>query len=168
MKERIFEGEIARWVERPRNSFGFIRYDSGSSIDHVWFAEDGIRPDNVFRTSHARQVGNDIRFRIVKSEHRSAPSSKAVDIVSVFPTNIADPEKHREISRVARVGKSHVILRRRSGDQLFLHLSDVVDAFRPRWAILQEGSKVYHGVSGPAEKCPTPRATNAEIFGDNE
>lgn len=166
--DRVFEGEIARWVERSRNSFGFIRYDSGASIDHVWFSEDGIIPDNVFRTSHARQAGNDVRFRIVKSSYRDAPSCKAVEIVPIFPTDVPDPEKHREISRVERVGKAHVILRRKSGDQLYLHQRDVVDEFRPRWAALHEGSKVYHGVCGPGEKCATPHAVLVEIFGEGE
>jgi hypothetical protein len=171
MIDKIFEGTIDHWVDQgsvgPR-SYGFITFDNGArTATRVYFCRAGITEDNIGRTLHGRILGNLVRFRIEKTMHRGETPPRAYYITSVFPVDADSPEDHREISFVEKLTPTYAFLRRKCGDQIYLNRLDVVEAFRDRWPTLQEGSRIWHGVSAPNEG-QTWRAVAAEIFAPDE
>ena len=161
--------ELSGVVQKWCRTFGFIEYEAGPRLDYVFYSGQDIIPDAVGRSSTAKIEGNAVKFKIVKTTHRGRPTIKAVNVVPVLRCNVPDVASHREISTIEQIGSSsHALLRRQSGDRLYLSSKDVVEAFRDRWATLREGSLVYHGVAAPSERNKGWRAVAAEIFAADE
>jgi hypothetical protein len=95
----------------------------------------------------------------------------ATQVTPLFPSHVSDPLNHREVSRIERLSPGCVYLRRETGEQLFLHISDVLPEFLDRFEILRVGDAVFHGVR-PATKNSivqsTWRAVAAELFSPEE
>ena len=174
---KLFEGSINRWVDRSQESgFGWIRYDSGRPrLQDIFYLHTGIAPDNVGRRSHGKIAGNLVRFRLEKHIHRGSPAVKAVDIVSVFPTDVAEPDAHREITVVESLVRNHrgflgsIFLRRKCGDQLHLSRADVSDDYKERFLNLHIGDHVWCGVQPSTNsRHPTWCAVAAEFYSAEE
>jgi len=171
---KILEGVIDRWVDRGPScggsgGFGFIEFDTGgASLHRIFYLWEGIDPDNIGRRSHGRIPGAPVRFRTVKCLHRGQPSTKAIEVQSVFPTDVPDPESHREVSVVERIIPGAVFLARDHGDQAFLTLDGVAPEHQHKFHKLRVGDHVYHGVRPPDDHRLLYVATEAEFYSEAE
>jgi hypothetical protein len=169
---KIYEGMVRRWVDRgPSAGFGFIQYSpGGSSNDEVFYLWEDIEVDNIGRKHHGRIVGNLVRFKLIKTIHRGQPSARAVEVQSVFPTDIeeGDLAGHREISTVERLIDRAAFLKRESGDQCFLSVNDVDPMHRHKFSKLRTNDHVWHGIRPPAEDGRLFSATFAEFYSEQE
>ena len=167
MIDQIFEGVIGVW----NRSYGFIDFESGARVDSIFYPGKNIVPDNVGRTGSGKIVGSQVNFKIVKAPWRGELRPCAVGVTPIFASNVPDPEKHREVSTVERLAPSGIFLRRKTGEELFLNLSDVLPEFHARIATLRVSDHVFHGVA-PSIKNSTAhftwRATAAELFSREE
>ena len=162
--DKIYEGEVCKWVDRTSgSSFGFIEYELRSCQDRIYFSERSIAPNAVGCTCDARAIRTPVRFRI--RAERGRPY--AIEVTPVSRRD-GDGGEYREISVVERIFENYAFLLRKCGEELFLDSRDVVAAFRGRWATLEPGSKIYHGIAAPDEKHRTFRAVAAEIFAPGE
>ena len=165
--DKVFEGVVGYW----RGTFGFIDYECGSRVDSIFYPGKNVVPDNIGRTGHGKIEGSPVHFKITKAPHHGELKPTATEITPVFPSDVLDPLNWREISHVERIGPGCIYLRRQTGEQLFLHLSDVLPEFRDRFPSLKIGDAVFHGVrpstkSGAAHA--TFRAVAAELFSPEE
>jgi hypothetical protein len=175
MSARVYEGEVARWFERGNaNGYGFLECEAGSRTDRVYFDASSIVADNIGRRGNCKIQGALVRFQLGRHLHRGQPAAKAIDVRSIFKTDIPEPETHREVSVVDHILKgtrepiAAVFLKRECGDKLYLSCDGVVREFRDRWKTLQVASRVYHGVAAPTERQKTWQAVAAEIFAPGE
>ena len=165
--DKVFEGVVRYW----RGTFGFIDYECGSRIDSVFYPGKNVVPDNVGRTGHAKIEGSLVRFKLIKAPHRGELKPTATEVTPLFPSDVPDPLNHREVSRIERLGPGCVYLRRETGEQLYLHRSEVLPEFKDRFEALRIGDAIFHGVR-PATKNSvvqsTWRAVAAELFSPEE
>ena len=165
--DKVFEGVVGYW----RGTFGFIDYECGSRVDSIFYPGKNVVPDNIGRTGHGKIEGSPVHFKITKAPHHGELKPTATEITPVFPSDVLDPLNWREISHVERIGPGCIYLRRQTGEQLFLHLSDVLPEFRDRFPSLKIGDAVFHGVR-PSTKSgaayATFRAVAAELFSPEE
>lgn len=148
MKDQVFEGTIRVW----KDTFGFIDYDSdGSRIDSIFYPGKNIIPDNLGRTGHGKIEGSPLRFKIIMSLNRGELRPTAVEVTPLFPSDVEDPEAHREVSRVERLCFRGVYLRRETGGQLYLSIDNILPEFRTRFSALRQGDLVWHGVKPPTK-----------------
>jgi hypothetical protein len=176
MADRIFEGTIDHWSDRgDAAGFGFIECSlGGPRLDRIFYGQNDILPDAIGRRLHGRILGNLVRFRLGKHVHRGQPTAKAVDIESVFPVDIANPQAHREVSVIdnivagSRGPVASVFLLRSSGDKLYLGYDGVAEAHRDRFPHLKRGDHVWHGVEPPAGNQKLFRAVHAEFYSPEE
>jgi hypothetical protein len=141
------------------------RADSGGArLERVFFGDSGIRADNIGRPSHAKIVGNLVHFRLEKYEYKGSPSVKAIDITSVFPTDVEDVAAHREISVVHNLRPRAAFLRRSCGEDAILAVGNVAEQFIEKFYDIKVGQRVWHGVESPARGLRLWAATHAEFY----
>ena len=72
---------------------------------------------------------------------------RAEDVTPIFP--MSEPEDlaaYRETSEISKKTYDWAFLKRPCGDELFVHVGDVIEQHKDRWSLLEVGSPVYHGV----------------------
>ena len=145
MKE--FDGHVRKFIETTKGGgYGFIEYEAGGPrLGSIFFAGEYVVPDAVGRIFDGKKVGSLVSFELAQVGR----NLQAKKVTPLIRRPIQDAEKHREVSTVDRVlpvREPTVILRRKTGETIRLVLPDVVEEFKPRWATLEVGNKVYHGV----------------------
>jgi hypothetical protein len=148
----IHEGEICHFSKSEGGrGFGFIRFDQGRNRSRIYFNLADVSPDNLGRTTHARIIGSPVRFRMQKYTRNGEPAVKAAEVCAIFPTDVPEPESHRECAVVETIVRGSVFLRRESGDQLHLCRSGVADDHRHRFDELRVGDHIWCGVQPPTD-----------------
>lgn len=166
-KSKIYDGEIAVFFKTlyGGGGYGFLKSDVG----RFYFLLDDCEPDNIGRKLFARNPGSPVRFRVEKYLRRGQPETKAVEVGSMFPTDIQDPESHREVAVVEKIVRGSVFLRRESGDQLHLCRAGVAVGHEDRFDNLNIGDHVWCGAAPPIDsRHPNWSAVHAELYSPTE
>jgi hypothetical protein len=170
----IHEGIVHKWICRggqAASGYGFIEESVGwKRPPHYYFSAEGIVPDALGRTMHARIEGNLVRFRTEPHTWKGKDGFRAIDITPEFPPDDIpeDLDAYREVSRIGNIVSFRrrvlIFLERPSGDYAMLVNEDFDGAFSQ----LRIGDQIEHGIDVPARlKDRSWRATNAFLAGVN-
>ena len=137
-----YEGETRNW--NWERNFGFIEYDDARGCRRsIFYSGRNIRGDWKGSRSWAFAARIPVSFTIA---HRPNNKPHAEDVASIF--QMSEPEDlaaYRETSEFVSKTHDYGFLKRPCGDQLFIHLNDVIQGYKDRWDFLEIGSPVYHG-----------------------
>jgi hypothetical protein len=92
----------------------------------------------------------------------------AEDVAPIFP--MSEPEDlaaYRETSEISKKTYDYAFLKRPCGDELFVHLGDVIQQYKDCWNLLEIGSPVYHGARFD-EETQRWRADYVELYSFDE
>jgi hypothetical protein len=147
--------------------YGFI---FNAKKQQVFFAAANVRPDSALSKAWAFIAHGSLAVTYVPIQ-RTAESGKvllaAEDVAKAFPfEEPVDLEGLRETMIVDQIIHDYGFVVRPDGDQLFIHVQDVLEQYRARWSLLQPGVPIYAGVKMGANNLP--RATAIELFSEAE